>query len=101
MVSNDRLAAACLDAGLHKMLRSGSRALADLIRFHSWKHEGMQGALAAAPRHVVQGGAEGEAAPKVLADIVESLVGAAYLDSGGNLEAVAQVWRCLVTPPSS
>ena len=100
MVSNDRLASACLDTGLHKMLRGGSRALADLVRFHAWKHEGGQSALVPASRHVGQGGAAAEAAPKVLADIVESLVGAAYLDSGGDLEATAKVCgNCLIAPP--
>lgn len=84
MVCNERLAAACLDSGLHLHLRIGSRALTEQVRMHVRR--------SGSPKEVSEAVPAAEVAPKILADVVESVIGAAYLDSGGDLRVVAQVW---------
>lgn len=37
-------------------------------------------------------------APKVLGDVIESLIGATYLDLGGSLEQTWEVWHKLLEP---
>ena len=43
------------------------------------------------PTEGVLNSSDDEPAPKVLADILESIIGATYLDSGGDLEITAKV----------
>lgn len=92
----------CLHWGLQTHLKVGAKALGQAI--HSWaKHaeyqqQGLGVATAAstqAPGSGVGSEAEEEleeeVAPKALADLVEALVGAVFVDSGGDMQATMKV----------
>ncbi len=80
-VNNDRLAQRAIEHGIGRYLRYASAALhADMCAF---------AASAAAP-DAPRAGGHASSVPKVLADALEAVVGAALLDAGMDLEAA---WR--------
>ncbi|PNH11989.1 Ribonuclease 3-like protein 3 [Tetrabaena socialis] len=117
LVRNETLAAAAVSAELHAALRARQRELSKAVQDYAEARstvvrrgaaEGTAagGAAAAAPWLATpelgvalapaDGGGGGDAAavivraPKVLADVVEALIGAVFLDSGGDLAACEQ-----------
>jgi len=66
------------------------RAQAAAVSAHASAHDEVSTALAHGPRYPWAGLAEARA-PKFMSDIVESVVGAVYVDSGGDMEACRRV----------
>lgn len=112
LVCNDALATACVASGLRPLIKLGSPGLARSVE--SYCRGGGGGRPSAQPA-AANGSAAGAAAdgsggdddgggdgssggsggaPKVLADVVEALVGAVYLDSRGDLYQTEQVGWC-------
>ncbi|PWA55605.1 Double-stranded RNA-binding [Artemisia annua] len=89
-ISTEKLARVAVQHGLHKYVRNNAAdMLSDKVREFVDVVEGEQ-------EMVVHGGQI--KAPKVLADIVESVAAAVYVDSGFNLHKMWEVIRELLEP---
>lgn len=84
MVANETLAFLCLRAGVHKYLRHHDQSLPGRIDQYEWNvcHR--------------RRGLWGTEPPKAMADVVESLIGAVYVD--GGLEAGKRAVRFILEP---
>ncbi|KAM0822627.1 hypothetical protein ACQ4PT_071380 [Festuca glaucescens] len=88
-VDREKLARAAVAHGLHRFLRHESPFLRQ-------RAEDFAAEIAACPCPVLSNGQVW--APKSLSDMVESLMGAVFLDAGGDKEQVWRVFRRLADP---
>ncbi|KAJ9563011.1 hypothetical protein OSB04_008171 [Centaurea solstitialis] len=88
-ISTEKLARVAVKHGLHKYVRHRAAALSEKVREFVI-------AVEEEDDMVVHGGHM--KAPKVLADIVESVVAAVYLDCGSNLKILRMIIRVLLEP---
>nr|CAD1820291.1 unnamed protein product [Ananas comosus var. bracteatus] len=90
-VNNDCYAHAAVKAGLHKHIRHASSALHRQMTFYL-ENFGQPSSGSS------YGWESGVALPKVLGDVIESLAGAIYVDSGCNKETVWTSIKLLLEP---
>ncbi|XP_027127282.1 ribonuclease 3-like protein 2 isoform X1 [Coffea eugenioides] len=88
-ISTEKLARVAVRHGLHKYVRHNAAALHDKVRDFAT-------AVGQEDETEVHGGAI--KAPKVLADIVESVAAAVYVDCGFDLQALWVIFRGLLEP---
>ncbi|GAX83070.1 hypothetical protein CEUSTIGMA_g10496.t1 [Chlamydomonas eustigma] len=91
LVCNEHLAQACLTSGLYELFRVGYRPLQTLISQVAKQQKARRGLDAEDQRTPWNQAEDQQELPKVLADCVEAIIGAIFLDSCGRLEAPAQV----------
>lgn len=87
-VNNDKLATNAVKLGLHKCILHFSSTLQAHISEYIGRLESEQ--------DITYDGEKG--APKVLGDIIESLIGAVYLDTYGDFNKTWAIWRPLLEP---
>ncbi|GMH46000.1 hypothetical protein BSKO_13964 [Bryopsis sp. KO-2023] len=91
-VNNERLAIAAVKADLQKfVLHHSSYLQAHIGDFVEQVERSNRGNLTSF-------GFGDRQAPKVLGDVVESLIGATYLDTSGSLDATWRVWKKMLEP---
>jgi dsRNA-specific ribonuclease len=95
VVNNESLALVALRWQLHKYLRHESEALGASIRAFVAQHEMVQGAWESKDG---RGTTTTKPAPKVLADLVESLAGAVMLDAGFDMQEGMRVITNVLLP---
>lgn len=88
-ISTEKLARVAVRHGLHRYVRHNATALHDKVRDFAT-------AVGQEDETEVYGGAT--KAPKVLADIVESVAAAVYVDCGFDLQALWVIFRGLLEP---
>ncbi|KVI10423.1 ribonuclease 3-like protein 2 [Cynara cardunculus var. scolymus] len=88
-ISTEKLARVAVNHGLYKYVRHKAAALNDKVREFVM-------AVQEEDNMVVHGGHM--KAPKVLADIVESVAAAVYIDCGSNLQIIWMIMRVLLEP---
>lgn len=104
LITNATLSRVCAGSGLATHLRTGLQSVQRLVAEYvvgAGKQQQPCSTPAAAPAAVRAASrtsaAEADAGPKLLADLLEAVLGAVVLDSGGGGQGLAAGWACFCT----